>query len=548
MPACAHEGRAWRSPSLASSSSGSSPPASPVLIRANGTTRRFSLPLATSPLPPAKQAATAPSSPTALCPARPWPEPPPPEPVFNGWYPLFLLRLTIALASDALSRLAWHRLLLFWPSLLASAALALFWRALATFCRVLEAAHTSAWERARPKRTVLLGGGSTLQALHLARNFHDAGARVVVCESDGLFPLARFSAAVSAFHTVPRPEGRTHEYVCALCRIAEQEKAALYVPVSASSPAYYDALAKPHLEKLGVKVFCPSARDVCRLEDAWELMRRCAALSLPAPAAHKVVSREQVLALYAGGPLKRRMLAFTAGPTAARARRCVVLPKTRAEFQQKVQLDDLNELQPWAVVQDVPGEHLITCTTVRDSQVTANVTCTGRDGVLTPVNRPEVVAWVERFVAEASKGGKLSAHLAFHVVVPAGGGAVVPLACRVGVSLPYVCLSADHPRAVWTACRHADHAPGPILASAPRLWLPSVALRALLRPTVQCVAGLGYAVFKGREAAFVAWDPLPFFAHHCIQVPLEALGSWCGVLRATPAAHSLFDPFVGVAC
>ncbi|KAG8232602.1 hypothetical protein J437_LFUL010723 [Ladona fulva] len=430
---------------------------------------------------------------------------------------------------------------------------------------ILEALHTSAWERARRKRTVLISGGSTLQALQMARNFHDAGARVVVCELEGLFPLARFSAAVSAFHTVPRPEGRTHEFVCALCRIAEKEKASLYIPVSASNAAYYDALAKPHLEQLGVTVFCPSARDVCRLEDAWELVRRCVSLSLPTPVCHKVVSQDQIRSLYSEGPLKKRMVAFTAGPMGARARRCVFLPKRRSEFQRKVKTDDLNELQPWVVIEDVQGEHLIACTTVRDSKITANVMCavnadgSSKNGILQPVDRPDVVNWLERFLNGIEcgmlkgNGGKVSlnAHLTFHLVVSSGCGTVIPIACRVGVSLPYVCLSSDHPKAVWKSCRHAEsrcsfgHANGPLLASAPRLWLPSIAFRALLRPTMKCIVALAYTVFKGREAAFVAWDPLPFFAHHGIQAPLEAVGKWCGVQPSTHFGHSLFDPFAG---
>ncbi|XP_071439422.1 uncharacterized protein [Hetaerina americana] len=592
MPACANEaiGRMWcghqraravSNLSSTSSSSGSSPsePTSPVLIRANGTTRRFSLPLNSSPLPPNGDKkdtcivpATAPSSPTLTHHQRngsaTWPESPPPPPMpsgFIGWYPVFLLRLVWAIMTEALSRLVWYRLVLFWPSLFVSLALELLWKAVGAVTGVLEAIHTPVWERARRKRTVLISGGSTLQTLQMARNFHDAGARVVVCEQEGLFPLARFSAAVSAYHTVPRPEGRTHEYVCALCRIAEKENATLYIPVSATNAAYYDALAKPHLEQLGVKVFCPSARDVCRLEDVWELMRRCNTQSLVTPVCHKVVSREQVLALYSGGPLKRRLVAFTAGPMGARARHCVLLPKTRAEFQEKIKLDDLNELQPWVIVQDIQGEHLITCTTVRDSCITANVTCCvvsesdGKDGVLQPVHKPEVVPWLERFLSGIETGmlkgtgGKanLSTHLTFHLVVPPGGGAVIPLACRVGVSLPYVCLSSEHPKAVWKPCRHAEtrcsfgHAGAPLLASAPRLWLPSITLRTLLRPTMQCLVALAYTLCKGREAVFVVWDPLPFFAHHGVQIPLEALGKWCGVLRVTPFGHTLFDPFLG---
>ncbi|KAG5673478.1 hypothetical protein PVAND_003522 [Polypedilum vanderplanki] len=74
------------------------------------------------------------------------------------------------------------------PSFWISAFLWLFWKLisypLSVLKNVLIFLHTPAHERNRQKRTVLISSGSTIQSLHLARNFYSAGARVVVFEFD----------------------------------------------------------------------------------------------------------------------------------------------------------------------------------------------------------------------------------------------------------------------------------------------------------------------------------------------------------------------------
>lgn len=216
---------------------------------------------------------------------------------------------------------------------------------------LIRALHTPAKERARAKRTVLISGGSTVQAVKLAQNFYSAGARVVVCELEGLFGLARFSTACARYYEgLPRPRpGAVAEYVHALKSIVRRERAVYYIPVSATSSAYYDALAKPHLEALGCECFVPAAGQVAGLDDPLELVRRCAGLGLPRdPPATRLLrvggAFADVERFYEelGGDLGRRRrhyLVAPAGPAACLAGppgKLAPLPKSAGEFRRLV--------------------------------------------------------------------------------------------------------------------------------------------------------------------------------------------------------------------
>lgn len=455
-----------------------------------------------------------------------------------GWYPAFLLRFTRNLLA-ALVYLSWSQLLLAGPTLWLSAWLWLFWKAvqlpLALVKGALSRLSTPAAERSRRKRTVLISGGSSVQALHLARNLHLAGARVVACEVAGLFGLARFSTAVHRFYTVPQPTADSPlEYVRALCDIAVREEAEYYLPVCSSTPAYYDALAKPDLELLGCSVFCPGLDQTSGLDDTLEVLRRCRARGLATPPFYPVHSREDVLRLYEAGVLRSaRFFLQLAGLDGCRERVKLPLPTSRHEFRAIVHAitPTLSEGRPWVVVQDVVGEHFLTCTTVKSGQVVANVTCRLEQG-LVPVESEDVTRWLEAFFARVPVTG----HFRFRLVRPAGASStLLPLGCRVGVSLPYLCHTSVHPRIVIKPCRHfCRQASGPLVSGAGRYWMHEAVLDTLKRPSVEAVSKLIGTVLDKREALFVFWDPLPYCAYYHLQLParhllgfLQGRGSAC---------------------
>lgn len=319
-----------------------------------------------------------------------------------GWILHFLVHVVTTLAT-----LACNQLLLFWPGVWLAAMLWLL-RRLAPW-RLLR-------RRQRRRAVVMVSGGSTVQTLHLARNLHTSGVDVVAVEIDGLFPLARFSAAVRSFHSVPSPaagdEEASRRYVRALCDVAAREGVSVYVPVSATSTAYFDALAKPHLEALGVGVFGLGAREVWLLDDVREVLRRAADAGLYAAPHYPVSHRDDVLRLYeAGVPASGRHFMASVGTLGCRDRVRLVLPPRRREFRMPY---EMSQRRPWAVVRDPPGRHYVTCTTLRDASVVANVTCLVLDdGALRPVEHRGVDVWLSAFFARQHVLGHITGHVAF---------------------------------------------------------------------------------------------------------------------------------------
>lgn len=411
------------------------------------------------------------------------------------------------------------------PALWASAWVCLFWvilqlplTAVKWFITML---HTPAYERSRNKRCVLISGGSTVQAVHLARNFYKAGARVVVCDLEGLFGLARFSTACSKYYTIPRPGPRNVvEYIKALRDIVQRERVAYYIPVSAASTAYYDALAKPHLEIMGCECFVPDASEVTALDDPLELLRRCRTLGLATPQHFLLRTMQDLSALYERNAFRTgRYMMLAAGPAGMRDRAKILLPPTIREFRN--QRHDINERRPWVVIRDPGGDHFITCTTLKESRIVANVTCrVDEDRGLIPEERPEVTRWLEQFFAR-SFSNRINGHMSFRLAVSEETDELVSIGCRVGVSLPYICHTGIHPRLVWKPCRHFSRQNSALLGTSNR-QLPSDAVASALKQTASETAPhlLGTVLDK-RESLFVYWDPLPYCAYYHLQLPFR---------------------------
>lgn len=394
--------------------------------------------------------------------------------------------------------------------------------------------HTPPSELSRNKRCVLISGGSTVQAVHLARNFYKAGARVIVCEVEGLFSLARFSIACSKFYTIPRPSpGNAAEYVKALKTIVEKEKAVYYIPVSSTNPAYYDALAKPHLEIIGCECFVPGAADVTALDDPLELLRRCRQLELPTPVHFILRSTNDVTSLYETGSLiTGRHFMLAAGPAGMRDCSKIQLPPNAQEFQNL--RHEISEKKPWVIIRDPGGSHFITCTTIKDSRVVANVTCRVDEnrGLIPEINN-NITKWLEEFFSH-SFGAKINGHLSFRFVQERNNDNIVTIGCRIGVGLPYVCLTSVHPRLVWRPCRHFSRQNSGPLVVGDAFRINDAFPSAIEQAKNHNSSIIGSAINK-RDELFVYWDPLPYCAYYHIQLPFNRLA---GAIRIQQNQHT----------
>lgn len=459
---------------------------------------------------------------------------PPPEPdeeepnvlaQLIGWYPCLLLRL-LKITVFA----SFRQLLVAVPAFWLRAWLWCFWQLVTWPLSVAKFLLTPSADRYRKKKTVLINAGSTIQALHLARNFYSAGAKVIVCEVDGLFALTRFSTAVSKFYTVPKPTGENQQnYVRALCEIVDKENVTYYVPASATTSAYYDSVAKPHLELLGCTCFCPGIKEVWALDDTLELLKRCEKAGLATPNYYPITSTQSLMELYDSGAISgaNKCVMSAAGPSGVREPAKILLPLLKSDLKLPRNCE-ISEHRPWVVVQDnEDDEHFVTCTTVKDSRIIANVTCkidTDNKG-LVPVENVDVTAWLNAFLSKMSPTllRPINGHISVKFAL-SGKKTLLPLTIKVGISLPYICYTSVHPRLLWRPCKHFSRQnSGPIVAENGRYWMPETVLSALRKPSVESVTKFIGTVLDKREALFALWDPLPYCAYYHMQLPLRNL-------------------------
>ncbi|XP_055617323.1 uncharacterized protein LOC129762809 isoform X2 [Toxorhynchites rutilus septentrionalis] len=444
------------------------------------------------------------------------------------WWPL----LIIAIAQRVLRilmRLSWRPFLIATPAFWLSACLWMFWKliALPLACLkwILVALHTPAHERNRKKRTILISCGSTIQSLHLARNFYKSGVRVVVFEFEGLFGLARFSTAVSKFYTIQKPTPETaNEYIAALCEIVEKEQPSHYIPVCVTSAAHYDSLAKPHLELRGCSSFIPGAQETSVLDDILQVMKKCEFNQIALPPHQVISSKEDLYRLYESGWLTGyRNVMVSSGMLGILEHAKYILPLNRRELKLN---HEISELQKWVVIRDVIGAHYVTCTTVKDSQVVANVTCAIQNDTrsLIPEDNEEIENWLKDFFRKIRLQRPLNGHICFRLSKCNANGEILPLGIRVGVSLPYICYTGVHSRVICKPCPHFNRQnSGPLVQDGGRYWIHETVMNAIRRPSVDAVQQLIGTVIDKKEALFVYWDPLPYCAYYHFQLPFNSV-------------------------
>ncbi|XP_008185345.1 uncharacterized protein LOC103310054 [Acyrthosiphon pisum] len=396
----------------------------------------------------------------------------------------------------------------------------------------------------RGRFTVLINGGSTVQGLHLARNFHQAGVRVIVSEIDGRAELCSFSVAIDGHYTVPGPtEDNCVLYVDALRAIVEREQVDLYVPTGATVSAYYDAVAKPHLELLGCRCWTPGLDGVALLNDLSEVFRMCETVGLSVPKHLLVCSKDDVIKLYDNVSFRAdRHFIVNVGQSGCKSAHSLQLPATRKSLRLPGPVSDDC---PWLLVQHCLGSYYTTCTTVQAGRVVANVTFTAHDGRARDHNEL-IDDWTARFVSAVPV--QFDGYLSFRVCV-SPSRKVVPLGCRVGVPITYASYRSNFEHVVMQcptpqrghrsngaagAVAHVDAAANGappqstdlVVETTNRYYATTLLYETVTRMmTVQSVKHFVRTVVTEREMVFAYWDPLPFFAHYSLQMIVDRINT-----------------------
>lgn len=454
------------------------------------------------------------------------------------WWLIFIFNIIQKLFNRFINY-TWLNLFVSVPTFWVSAWLWIFWQIvrppLYFFKWILIFFITPANERNRKKRTILISCGSTIQALHMARNFYMAGARVIVFEIEGYFGIARFSTAVSKFYTVAKPTPYTEQdYVSALCDIVEKEKVMYYIPICATNVAHYDALAKPHLELLGCTTFIPGTQEVAILDDLLKVMKKCRFYGIPLPPHRVLTSKEDLYRLYEIGWMSGLGNIMISGSSCELLDRYkILLP----HFQCDIRLNyEISEQKPWVVIHDLPGVHYITCTTVKDSCVIANVTCSVKPKTksLVPVENEDIEKWIMNFFSKIRLHRPITGHFSFRLIKCEQTNEIFPIGTKVGVSLPYICHTGVHSRVLYKPCAHFSRQnSGPLVQDTERYWMHELIINTLKNPSLNTVGKLIGTVLDKREAIFVYWDPLPYLAYYHFQLPFKTILSFLKKIQTT---------------
>jgi predicted ATP-grasp superfamily ATP-dependent carboligase len=372
--------------------------------------------------------------------------------------------------------------------------------------------------RTGPALTVLVSGGKMTKALTLCRAFHAAGHRVVLVEAEKYrWTGHRASRSVDVFRTIPGPDDPG--YADALLRVVEQERVDVYVPVCAPATAVADARAKALLETR-CRVLHLEPDQVTMLDDKATFTRVAADLGLAVPETHEVRSVEEVLAFdfasrphpfilksIAYDPVHRLDLTrLPFGPTEADAR----------ALRRHVERLPISPDNPWILQQLVEGQELCTHGTVVDGTLRVHLCCPSSPFQVNyvMVERPQVRAWVDRFVGELGLTGQVSFDF-----IEAADGTPYAIECNPRTHSA-ITMVEDHPdlAEAYLAPTWAGEALRPLPGSRPTYWLYHELWRLLVgeRPRRATLRVLR----EGRDAIWRVRDPWPFLLEHHRQVPV----------------------------
>ncbi|MGT2427381.1 hypothetical protein [Amnibacterium kyonggiense] len=365
-------------------------------------------------------------------------------------------------------------------------------------------------------RTVMISGGKMTKALQLARSFARAGHRVVLVETEHYrFTGHRFSNAVDAFRVVPAPADP--DYAAALLEVVREEAVDVYVPVCSPVASRFDALAKSVLEP-ACEVMHVGPDVVDRLDDKDLFALAAQELGLPVPETHRIEhpqevldfefppGRQYVLKSIAYDPIRRLDLTRLPRPTAAET----------AEFVAGLPISPSN---PWILQEFVTGTEYCTHSTVRAGRVRLHCCCESSAFQLNyaHVDKPEIEAWVRRFVAGLGLTGQVSFDF-----IETDDGRQVAIECNPRTHSA-ITMFYDHPGVADAYLEPGDTTITPTPSSRATHWTYHEVWQAVLRPA--SIPLRAVRLLTGKDAIFDRRDPMPFLAEHHLQIPLLLLGN-----------------------
>jgi len=367
-----------------------------------------------------------------------------------------------------------------------------------------------AGQPAGQRKTILISGGKMTKALQLARSFHAAGHRVILVES-ARYRLTghRFSRAVDRFRIVPKPQAPG--YAEALLAIVRAENVDVYVPVCSPVSSYYDALAKPLLTPY-CEVLHEDADMIRKLDDKYEFSVLAASLGLPVPDAHRISSPGQVEEFDFAGAGQRYILK-SIGYDPVNRLDLTSLPRPSASATAAfAQSKPIAADRPWILQGLVAGREYCAHSTVRDGQVQVYCCCESSAFQVNyeMADKPEIEAWVRRFVAPLKLTGQVSFDF-----IEGEDGQVYAIECNPRTHSA-ITMFYNHPGLARAYLDRDVSAIEPAAGARPTYWLYHEIWWLITQPGR---AARLRTIWRGKDAIFDRADPLPFLLVHHLQIP-----------------------------
>jgi predicted ATP-grasp superfamily ATP-dependent carboligase len=366
-------------------------------------------------------------------------------------------------------------------------------------------------EPAGGRRTVLLSGGKMTKALQLARSFHAAGHRVVLVESRRYRLTAhRFSRAVDAFHVVP--EADDPGYVDALVDVVRREGVDVCVPVCSPLSSRYDALAKPVLEQW-CEVVHGDADVIDTVDDKAAFAQAATKLGLGVPDTHRVTSAEEVERFDFASRDDAYVLKSIPYDPVHRLDLTRLPRPTREETAAFARSKPISESDPWILQAFVPGKEYCTHGTARDGRLQVYACCESSASQLNyeAVDKPEIQAWVTRFVEELGLTGQYSFDF-----IETADGRLSAIECNPRTHSA-ITMFYDHPDLASAYLETGGPLVVPTATSRPTYWLYHELWQLLRHPRE--VRARVAVIAAGKDAVWDRHDPWPFFALQHVHLP-----------------------------
>ncbi|MBJ7336899.1 MAG: ATP-grasp enzyme [Mycolicibacterium sp.] len=358
-------------------------------------------------------------------------------------------------------------------------------------------------------KTVLISGGKMTKALQLARSFHSAGHRVVLVESKKYrFTGHRFSRAVDAFHCVPEPT--SPGYAEALLDVARREGVDVFVPVSSPAASVHDSGARRLLDDV-CEVLHVGPETVRMLDDKAAFSEAASSLGLRVPDFRRITDASQVAEFDfpAGRSYILKRIAYNPVGRMDLTRLSRETPERNMAFANSL---SISEDDPWILQEFMDGKEFCTHGTVRHGWLQVYGCCESSAFQINyeNIDKPEIRAWVEEFVGAYDLTGQVS----FDFIEGADGHAYA-IECNPRTHSA-ITMFYDHPQVAGAYLDDAHPVITPRPGARPTYWIYHELWRLLTQPN----RGNRLAtIFRGKDAIFAWWDPLPYLMVHHLQIP-----------------------------